>query len=111
VLILPMLLPAFHPGTTWEGFTAAYGCKRLLYFEACKDIRTAIAREIQVKGWRREKKLDLIGTINPEFKDLASPGDGRRLQCMKRCTRDHPVLPQQILFSGFGGRKGPEPHG
>jgi hypothetical protein len=32
---------------------------------------TAIAREKQLKGWRREKKLNLIGTINPEFKDLA----------------------------------------
>jgi putative endonuclease len=34
-------------------------------------IRTAIAREKQLKGWRREKKLNLIRTINPEFKDLA----------------------------------------
>ena len=55
----------------WEGFTATYGCKRLLYFEGYEDIRTAIAREKQLKGWRREKKLNLIRTINPEFKDLA----------------------------------------
>jgi putative endonuclease len=60
-----------HKGGTLEGFTAAYGCKRLLYFEGYEDIRTAIAREKQLKGWRREKKLNLIGTINPEFKDLA----------------------------------------
>jgi putative endonuclease len=60
-----------HKEGTLEGFTAAYGCKRLLYFEGCEDIRTAIAREKQLKGWRREKKLNLIGTINPEFKDLA----------------------------------------
>jgi putative endonuclease len=60
-----------HNEGTLEGFTAAYGCKRLLYFEAYEDIRTAIARERQLKGWRREKKLNLIGTINPEFKDLA----------------------------------------
>ena len=56
---------------TLEGFTADYGCKRLLYFEGYEDIRTAIAREKQLKGWRREKKLNLIRTINPEFKDLA----------------------------------------
>ena len=43
----------------------------LLYCEGYQDIRTAIAREKQLKGWRREKKLNLIGTINPEFKDLA----------------------------------------
>ncbi|HET6215912.1 MAG TPA: hypothetical protein VFE27_02765 [Acidobacteriaceae bacterium] len=54
-----------HKEGTWEGFTAAYGCKRLLYFE---DIRKAIAREKQLKGWRREKKLNLIRTINPEFR-------------------------------------------
>jgi putative endonuclease len=60
-----------HKEGTLEGFTAAYGCKRLLYFEGYEDIRTAIAREKQLKGWRREKKLNLIGTINPEFKDLA----------------------------------------
>jgi putative endonuclease len=54
-----------------EGFIADYGCKRLLYFEGYEDILTAIAREKQLKGWRREKKLSLIGTINPEFKDLA----------------------------------------
>ncbi len=43
----------------------------LLYFEGYEDIRTAIAREKQLKGWRRAKKLNLIRTINPEFKDLA----------------------------------------
>jgi putative endonuclease len=57
--------------TRGEGFTAAYGCKRLLYFERYEDIRKAIAREKQRKGWRHEKKLELIRIINPEFKDLA----------------------------------------
>jgi putative endonuclease len=60
-----------HKEGTWEGFTATYGCKRLLYFEGYEDIRSAIAREKQLKGWRRTKKLNLIRTINPEFKDLA----------------------------------------
>jgi putative endonuclease len=45
-----------HKEGKLEGFTAAYGCKRLLYFEDYEDIRTAIAREKQLKGWRREKK-------------------------------------------------------
>jgi putative endonuclease len=49
-----------HQEGTFEGFTADYGCKRLLYFEGYDDIRTAIAREKQLKGWRREKKLNLI---------------------------------------------------
>jgi putative endonuclease len=60
-----------HKEGTWEGFTATYGCKRLLYFEGYEDVRTAVAREKQLKGWRREKKLNLICTINPEFKDFA----------------------------------------
>jgi putative endonuclease len=58
---------------TLEGFTAAYGCKPMLYLEGYEDSRTAIAREKQLKGWRREKKLNLIRTIDPEFKDLAQP--------------------------------------
>jgi len=48
-----------------------FGCERLLYFEGYEDIRTAIAREKQLKGWRRAKKLKLIRSIHPEFKDLA----------------------------------------
>ena len=60
-----------HKNGTFEGFSKIYGCNRLLYFEGYEDIRVAIAREKQLKGWRREKKLNLIRTINPEFKDLA----------------------------------------
>jgi putative endonuclease len=74
----PLALPATcicascnHKEGTLEGFTATYGCKRLLYFEVYESIRIAIAREKQRKGWRREKKLNLIRTINSEFKDLA----------------------------------------
>jgi hypothetical protein len=61
----------------YEGFTAAYGCKRLLYFEGYEDIRPASAREKQLKGWRREKKLNLIRTSILSSKTLHRPGDGR----------------------------------
>src|ERR1700753_2588153 len=60
-----------HKNGTFEGFSATHGCKRLLYFEGHEDIRISIAREKQLRGWRREKKLNLIRTVNPEFKDLA----------------------------------------
>jgi putative endonuclease len=60
-----------HREGTFEGFSKKYGCTRLLYYEKCDDIRIAIARETQLKGWRREKKLALIRAVNPEFKDLA----------------------------------------
>ena len=60
-----------HKNGTFEGFSATHGCNRLLYFEGHEDIRISIAREKQLKGWRREKKLNLIRKVNPEFKDLA----------------------------------------
>jgi putative endonuclease len=67
----PYLRVMQHKEGRLKVFTADDGCKCLLYFEGYEDIRTAIAREKQRKGWRREKKLTLIRTVNPEFKDLA----------------------------------------
>jgi putative endonuclease len=60
-----------HRQGTFEGFSKTYGCTRLLCYEQFVDIRTAIAREKQLKGWRREKKLNLIRSSDPDFKDLA----------------------------------------
>jgi putative endonuclease len=60
-----------HRNGTFEGFSKTYGCTRLLYYEEYGDIRIAIAREKQLKGWRREKKLNLIRKTNPTFKNLA----------------------------------------
>ena len=60
-----------HKNGTFEGFSKTYNCTRLLYFERYEDIRSAIAREKQLKGWRREKKHNLIRSTNPDFKDLA----------------------------------------
>ena len=52
-----------------EGFTDKYNVTKLLYFEGYDRIEDAIKREKQLKGWRREKKVDLIKTANPDFKD------------------------------------------
>jgi putative endonuclease len=87
-----------HKEGTFEGFTAEYGCKRLLPFEGYGDIRTAIAREKQLKGWRREKKLNLIRTINPEFKDLAQTWGWKMISVHEK-MRPWTI----ILFTGFGG--------
>ena len=54
--------------TTFPGFTAKYGLDRLVYFERYEDIRQAIAREKQIKGWKRYKKVALINSMNPEWK-------------------------------------------
>jgi putative endonuclease len=52
-------------------FTTKYHVTRLVYFEACADIRAAMAREKQIKAGSRQKKLDLVNGMNPEWKDLA----------------------------------------
>jgi len=53
-----------------EGFTKRYRIKRLLYFEETTSIHAAIAREKQIKGYRREKKDALIARMNPLWLDL-----------------------------------------
>ncbi len=53
-------------------FTSKYKCYRLVYFEAFANVETAIAREKEIKGWRREKKDKLVESMNPGWKDLAT---------------------------------------
>lgn len=54
------------------GFTRDYHCVFLVHCEHFRDIRDAIAREKQLKGWRREKKNALIAETNPRWDDLAA---------------------------------------
>jgi putative endonuclease len=60
-----------HKQKIGSKFAAKYHCTRLIYYEAYPDIREAIAREKQLKSWRREKKVALIARKNPEWKDLS----------------------------------------
>ena len=53
-----------------SGFTTRYNINRLVYFERYSDVRAAIAREKQIKGWTRAKKLALIEASNPGWDDL-----------------------------------------
>jgi len=55
-----------------DGFTKKYNCDRLVYFEQFSEVRDAIAREKQIKGWVRVKKEALIATMNPKWNDLAA---------------------------------------
>jgi putative endonuclease len=55
-----------------EGFTKRYRITRLVYFERHKYINNAIARETELKGWSRPKKVALIEQFNPTWKDLAA---------------------------------------
>jgi len=61
-----------HKTKTVKGFTARYDIDRLVYFEQYEDATQAIAREKQIKGWKRFKKVALIDSMNPEWKDLAA---------------------------------------
>ena len=61
---------AEHKQDLIPGFTRKYEVHRLVYHEAFGDVRNAIAREKQIKRWRREKKLALIRSLNPKFRDL-----------------------------------------
>jgi len=53
-----------------KSFTARYNVDKLMYYEEYPDARTAIAREKQIKAGSRKKKIELIESINPEWKDL-----------------------------------------
>ena len=57
------------------GFTARYNIKALVHLETTTDIRTAIAREKTLKGWNRQRKIDLIQSRNPAWRDLAPTGN------------------------------------
>jgi len=72
-----------HKGKLTEGFTKRYNVHRLVYFEAFGDIRDAIAGEKQIKGWLRAKKVALIESVNPEWKDLAPEWIDKRLKTRK----------------------------
>ena len=54
-----------------EGFTDKYDVERLLYWESFGEVGCAIAREKQLKGWRRSKKIALIESVNPHWLDLS----------------------------------------
>jgi putative endonuclease len=60
-----------HKCKSTESFTKRYNITRLVYFESTDDVTVAIAREKQIKGLLRNKKIELIKTLNPEWKDLS----------------------------------------
>jgi putative endonuclease len=60
-----------HKEKLVEGFTKRYNVDKLVYYEVCEDIENAILREKQIKGWLRGKKIDLIESTNPEWRDLS----------------------------------------
>jgi len=61
-----------HKQKLIPGFTKKYNLTRLVYYETMPEVRAAITREKQIKGWRRAKKIALIESLNPHWQDLSA---------------------------------------
>ncbi len=62
---------AEHKSKLTRGFSQKYKTVKLVHYEPYSDVRDAIAREKEWKGWRRSKKTALIETRNPQWRDLS----------------------------------------
>ncbi|MCF8242830.1 MAG: GIY-YIG nuclease family protein [Melioribacteraceae bacterium] len=60
-----------HKNKMIPGFTSRYNITKLVYYEIFNDVKAAIAREKEIKGWTRIKKISLIEKENPEWRDLS----------------------------------------
>jgi putative endonuclease len=60
-----------HKNKMIDGFTKKYNVNKLVYFETTNDVNSAINREKEIKKWRREKKNNLVNTVNPDWQDLS----------------------------------------
>ena len=71
-----------HKKRYLRGFTKRYNLGKLVYYEVFSDIAAARVREREIKGWKREKKIKLIQSINPKWEDLymGLKGDPSALQ-------------------------------
>jgi putative endonuclease len=60
-----------HKNKVAKGFTEKYNVDKLIYFQETNDALTAITREKEIKKWRRQKKNDLVSSMNPDWTDLS----------------------------------------
>ena len=93
-----------HKGKETPGFTSKYDVDRLVYYEVFTNVRAAIRREKEIKGWARKKKIALIESANPKWQDLAE-GWGEELPPPSWQIRD-PTGDQQPRDSS-GPKTGP----
>jgi len=61
-----------HKQKLLSGYASRYNIQRLMYYEVTNDIGAAIAREKQIKAWTRAKRVALIESVNPEWRDLSA---------------------------------------
>ena len=60
-----------HKNKMIKSFTSKYNISKVVYFKVFNDIESAKKREKQIKGWLRKKKIELIESMNPDWKDLS----------------------------------------
>lgn len=89
-----------HKSKFSPGFTRRYNLTRLVYYEMFVYPAEAIAREKEIKGWRRSKKVRLIEAMNPHWHDLAA-----EWQDVYKPVNRVPADPREILH-GLKGRSG-----
>jgi putative endonuclease len=85
-----------HKSKSVPGFTLRYNLHKLVYFEEFGNINAAIAREKQLKGWLRSKKVALVNSKNPLWKDLAeaqSQSGARFKKLASMATRSQRIPP------------------
>ncbi len=61
-----------HKHKLIAGFTSKYNITQLVYYEETNDVQSALAREKQIKGWLRGRKITLIRSVNPSWSDLSA---------------------------------------
>jgi len=79
-----------HKQKLVPGFTSKYNITKLVWYEHFSSPYDAISREKQLKGWRREKKLALIRSLNPDWTDLGEEQTERPLDCARGDSQEHP---------------------
>jgi putative endonuclease len=88
-----------HRRKLLPGFTTRYNVNRLVYYEIFSDVRAGIAREKQVKGWVRERKIALIESANRDWKDLSDGWYGKQGVSRETCKDKS----RARFFSRFAG--------
>jgi len=68
-----------HKNKLIEGFTKKYNVNKLVYYENVAEVNAAINREKEIKKWRREKKNNLVISMNPTWKDLSVEWEAERI--------------------------------
>jgi putative endonuclease len=86
-----------HKNKALPGFTARYQFDMLVYFEEYSFVMDAIAREKEIKNWRREKKLKLILTENPDWADLSAEWEEDPSWRAISSTEMRPMLKRRVI--------------